>query len=80
MKHTLELDIAECQKRYEDQQKSEEEKLRQAYEAELTRIEQKHDQLRESFQAQEIQLRDEQEAHTISRKQYEEQLERLNKK
>ncbi|KAI9563651.1 hypothetical protein GHT06_011115 [Daphnia sinensis] len=78
MQRALELDIAECQTRSEEQRRSEQEKLRSDYESKLTMLEQKHLQLTEQLRAQQEQFEEAQKAHTLSCSQYEEQLKRLN--
>lgn len=80
MKQSLELDIAECQMRFEEVRRNEEEKLRSHYESELALLEQKYCQLKETLQAQEAQLKEKEDKYLSSCSQYEEQLKRLNDK
>ncbi|EFX71129.1 hypothetical protein DAPPUDRAFT_309226 [Daphnia pulex] len=78
MKRSLELDIAECQVRFEEQRRIADEKLRLDYEAKLTTLESKHLELTQQLLAQQAEFEEAQKAHSISCVQYEEQLKRLN--
>ncbi len=80
MKRSLELDIAECQVRFEEQRRIEDEKLRLDYEAKLAILESNHLELTQQLQAQQAEFEEAQKAHSISCVQYEEQLKRLNDK
>jgi len=80
MKRSLELDIAECRVRYEEQRQIEVERLRLDYEAKLTILENNHLQLTQQLQAKQAEFEKAQQAHSISCIQYEEQLKRLNDK
>lgn len=80
MKRSLELDIAECQVRSEEQRRIEEERLRLDYEAKLAIVEKNYVQLTEQLQAQKAEFEEVQQCHSISCTQYEEQLKRLNDK
>ena len=80
MKRSLELDIAECQVRSEEQRGIEEERLRLDYEAKLAIVEKNYLQLTEQLQAQKAEFEEAQQSHSISCTQYEEQLKRLNDK
>ncbi|KAK4026795.1 hypothetical protein OUZ56_015821 [Daphnia magna] len=78
MKRSLELDIAECQTRSEEQRRSEQEKLRSDYESKLMLLEQNHLQLTEQLRAQQEQFEEAEKAHILSCSQYDEKLKRLN--
>ncbi len=80
MKRTLELDIAECRVRSEEQRRNEEEKLRSCYETKLALLEDNHRQLTESLQRRQAEFEQAQESYAVSCNQYEEQLKRLNDK
>lgn len=78
MKRSLELDIAECQTRSEEQRRSEQENLRSDYESKLMLLEQNHLQLTEQLRAQQEQFEEAEKAHILSCSQYDEKLKRLN--
>jgi hypothetical protein len=80
MKRSLELDIAECQVRSEEQRRIEEERLRLDYEVKLDILEKNYQQLTEQLQAQQAEFEEAQQTHSITCTQYEEQLKRLNDK
>lgn len=80
MKRSLELDIAECQTRSEEQRRSEQENLRSDYESKLMLLEQNHLQLTEQLRAQQEQFEEAEKAHILSCSQYDEKLKRLNDK
>ena len=74
------MDIAECQVRFEEQRRNEDEKLRLDFEAKFAILESKHLELTQQLQAQQAEFEEAKKSHSTSCVQYEEQLKRLNDK
>lgn len=80
MKNSLELDIAECKARYEEQLRSEEEALRTRYENELALVQQSNAQLTDMLQERQDEVKELELLRETARSQHEEQLKQLEKK
>ena len=80
MKNSLQLDIAECQSRAEDERRNLEEALRSHFEAEIDVLREKINILEGHLSQREAQLEEVERAREQSILEHEEQLKRLNEK
>ena len=80
MKSALELDIAECKKRFEEKLRTEEEALRTRYEVQLADMEQNYLKLSETLQERQDEVKELELLNAASRSQHEEQIKQLEKK
>ena len=80
MKNSLQLDIAECQSRAEEERRNLEEALRSHFEAELDILRERSANLEGELNQRQEQLQELEKAHKQSNIQHEEQLQRLNEK
>lgn len=80
MKKSLELDIAECRARSEEERKQSEEAIRSHFDGELGLVSQSNQQLNEMLQMRVSELDSLKEKHSTSCAQYEDQIKRLNDK
>lgn len=80
MKRALELDIAECKARFEEQRRSDEVALRTHYENELLAATQNYQQMSDLLQLRQVQLDELDGTYKSACAQYEEQIKRLNDK
>lgn len=80
MKKSLELDIAECQKRAVEERKESEEAIRSHYEGEMGLVSQSNQQLNEMLQMRVSELDELKKKHADACSEYEERIQRLNDK